>query len=137
MTHNSEYHCPVDVTLRLIGGKYKSLILWHLVDGTLRFSQLRRLIPRATPKMLTQQLRELEEDALVVRTVYPVVPPRVEYTLSDRGRSIRPILMAMYAWGSDYLHAQGLEPNCSMKWKEEVPVYADKTEPLGEMEGAV
>jgi DNA-binding HxlR family transcriptional regulator len=109
------YNCPVGATLDLIGGKYKSLILWHLIDATLRFGELRRLIPQATPKMLTQQLRELEEDNLVVRTVYPIVPPKVEYTLSDTGRSIRPILSAMYDWGADYLKSNGLEVNCSMK----------------------
>lgn len=108
------YNCPVGATLELIGGKYKSLILWHLVDATLRFGELRKLIPQATPKMLTQQLRELEEAELVIRTVYPVVPPKVEYQLSDLGRSINPILQAMYAWGSDYLKTDGLEINCSM-----------------------
>ncbi len=108
------YICPVGATLELIGGKYKSLILWHLVDAKLRFGELRKLIPQATPKMLTQQLRELEEAELVIRTVYPVVPPKVEYQLSDLGRSIKPILQAMYAWGADYLKTDGLEINCSM-----------------------
>lgn len=108
-------HCPVASTLNLIGGKYKSLILWHLTGQTLRFNELRRLIPNATPKMLTQQLRELERDGLLLRKVYPVVPPRVEYSLTDSGRSIRPILESMYAWGSDYLAGKGLEVNCSMK----------------------
>ncbi len=69
------YHCPVEATLDLIGGKYKTLILWHLAGGPQRFSQLQRLILRATPKMLTQQLRELEEDGLIHREVFPVVPP--------------------------------------------------------------
>ena len=73
------YHCPVETTLDLIGGKYKTLILWHLAGGPQRFSQLQRLITRATPKMLTQQLRELEEDGVIHREVFPVVPPRVEY----------------------------------------------------------
>jgi len=114
MDCNHDYHCPVGATLDLIGGKYKSLILWHLIEETLRFGELRKLIPQATPKMLTQQLRELEEAALIVRTVYPVVPPKVEYCLSDLGRSIRPILEAMYVWGADYLSAGGLEINCSM-----------------------
>ncbi len=114
----SEYHCPVGTTLDLIGGKYKSLILWHLVDATQRFGELRKLIPQATPKMLTQQLRELEQDNLVVRTVYPVVPPKVEYSLTDLGRSIRPILSLMYEWGADYLKANELEVSCSMKIKE-------------------
>lgn len=112
--NNSGYNCPVDATLGLIGGKYKSLILWHLIDTTLRFGELRKLIESATPKMLTQQLRELEESDLVARTVYPVVPPKVEYSLTDLGRSIKPILSAMYDWGADYLKGQGIEASCSM-----------------------
>jgi DNA-binding HxlR family transcriptional regulator len=110
----TEYNCPVDTTLHMIGGKYKSLILWHLIDSTLRFGELRKLIPQATPKMLTQQLRELEDDNLLIRTVYPVVPPKVEYSLSTLGCSIRPILEAMYAWGADYLNENGKEISCSM-----------------------
>ena len=73
----------------MIGGKYKALILWHLVGGIKRFGQLRKLIPQATQKMLTQQLRELEDDSLIIRTVYPVVPPKVEYQLSELGQSAR------------------------------------------------
>ena len=111
----NETHCPVEVTINLIGGKYKALILWNLMGGVLRFSQLRREVSRATPKMLTQQLRELEADGLISRKVYPEVPPRVEYALTDFGKSIRPVLEAMYGWGSGYLHDQGLEVNCSMK----------------------
>ena len=107
--------CPVGATLELIGGKYKAFILWHLVDKTLRFSELQKLISQATPKMLTQQLRELEEAGLVIRTVYPVVPPKVEYSLSGRGISIKPILTAMYDWGTNYLKDKGLEINCSME----------------------
>ena len=110
----NEYNCPVIATLNMIGGKYKSLILWHLIDATLRFGELRRLIPQATPKTLTQQLRELEDDHLIIRTVYPVVPPKVEYRLSDFGRSINPILAAMYDWGANYLKQNGKEINCSM-----------------------
>ena len=110
-----ELHCPVESTLRLIGGKYKSLILWSLMGGTLRFSALRREITSATPKMLTQQLRELEADGLIRREVYPVVPPRVEYSLTEFGRSIGPVLEAMYAWGTGYLHGKGLAVNCSME----------------------
>lgn len=112
---NAAYHCPVEATLNLIGGKYKSLILWHLTGQVLRFNELRRLIPNATAKMLTQQLRELEKDGLLHRKVYPVVPPKVEYFLTDSGRSIRPILESMYAWGTDYLEGMGLEVTCSMK----------------------
>ncbi|MDR2532306.1 MAG: helix-turn-helix transcriptional regulator [Oscillospiraceae bacterium] len=107
-------NCPVVATLDMIGGKYKALILWHLVDSTRRFGELRRLIPQATQKMLTQQLRELEDDSLVIRTVYPVVPPKVEYRLSDLGKSIKPILDAMCDWGTDYMKQSGIEANCFM-----------------------
>lgn len=100
----STYHCPVEATLELIGGKYKALILFHLIDNTLRFNELQKLIPQATPKMLTQQLRELEKDSLISRTVYPVVPPKVEYQLTDFGKSIIPIINAMCDWGTDYLN---------------------------------
>ncbi len=107
--------CPVDATINMIGGKYKSLILWKLMtETTLRFSQLQKEIPSATPKMLTQQLRELEANGLIHRHVYPVVPPKVEYSLTNFGKSIKPVLESMYVWGSDYLNNQGLQVNCSM-----------------------
>jgi DNA-binding HxlR family transcriptional regulator len=108
------YNCPVDTTLSLIGGKYKALILWHLIGHTLRFGELRKLIPQATAKMLTQQLRELENDRLITRTVYPVVPPKVEYTLTMLGESIKPILLVMYDWGTERLRSEGREASCSM-----------------------
>lgn len=102
-TCTSEYRCPVEETLELIGGKYKTLILWHLVGKTLRFGEISALIPQATPKMLTQQLRLLEEDGLVNRVVYPVVPPKVEYSLTEFGKTIIPILDVMCDWGAEYL----------------------------------
>ena len=107
-------NCPVEATLDLIGGKYKALILWHLSDGVLRFSELRSRIPKATPKMLTQQLRELETQALIHREVYPVIPPKVEYSLTETGRSLMPILVAMRDWGADYLRSKDQEPCCFM-----------------------
>ena len=107
-------NCPVEATLDLVGGKYKALILWHLSGGVLRFSELRSRIPKATPKMLTQQLRELEADDLVHREVYPVIPPKVEYSLTELGQSLMPILVAMRDWGSSYLRTHDLEPNCFM-----------------------
>lgn len=110
----SDANCPVDTTLKMIGGKYKALILWHLLDHTLRFGELRRLVAQATPKMLTQQLRELEADGLLRRTVYPVVPPRVEYSLTEAGLSLRPVLQVVYDWGADALKREGKEINCSM-----------------------
>ena len=115
-------HCPVEATLELIGGKYKALILWHLAEGTLRFSQLRREIHGITPKMLTQQLRELEANALIHREVFPIVPPRVEYSLTDLGRSLLPLLVAMRDWGSNYLRSQSKEPNCCMIGKDPLPL---------------
>ena len=99
----NEDNCPVEATLELIGGKYKALILWHLSQGILRFSELRQVIKGATPKMLTQQLRELEKDGLIHREVYPVVPPKTEYSLTDLGKTLAPILDAMCNWGRDYL----------------------------------
>ena len=107
-------NCPVEATLDLIGGKYKALILWHLSDRTLRFSELRSRIPKATPKMLTQQLRELETQELIHREVYPVIPPRVEYSLTETGRSLLPILVAMRDWGAEYLRSKNEEPCCFM-----------------------
>lgn len=106
--------CPVRATLDMIGGKYKALILWHLAQGQLRFSQLSRSIPFATPKMLTQQLRELEEQDLIHREVFPVVPPKVEYSLTETGKSLLPILVAMRDWGADYLRKKEEEPTCFM-----------------------
>lgn len=101
--HSSIEHCPIEATLVLIGGKYKTLILWSLSEKTLRYSELRKAVPCATPKMLTQQLRDLEKNGLVNREIFPVIPPKVEYSLTDFGRSIKPVLGAMYSWGSDYL----------------------------------
>ena len=107
-------NCPVEATLDLIGGKYKALILWHLSETTLRFSELRGRIPKATPKMLTQQLRELEAQGLVHREVYPVIPPKVEYSLTETGISLLPILVAMRDWGANYLRRKDQEPCCFM-----------------------
>lgn len=107
--------CPVETTLELIGGKYKALILWHLSEGKLRFSELRRRVSGATAKMLTQQLRELESQELIHREVFPVIPPRVEYSLTELGKSLLPILVAMRNWGADYLRSnQNLESCCFM-----------------------
>ena len=110
----SQDNCPVAATLELIGGKYKALILWHLADGKLRFSELRKAVSGATAKMLTQQLRELESDDLVHREVFPVIPPKVEYSLTETGRSLMPILVAMRDWGAGYLRGKDTEPCCFM-----------------------
>lgn len=108
MNNVKTFNCPVEATISLIGGKYKSIILWHLINKTLRFNELQKLVPNATPKMLTQQLRELESDKLIIRTVYPVVPPKTEYSLSEFGKSIVPTLNSMCDWGNHYL--AGINP---------------------------
>jgi len=113
--------CPVATTLDLIGGKYKALILWHLSETKLRFSEIQKLIANATPKMLTQQLRELESNALIHREVFPVVPPKVEYSLTDLGKSLIPVLMAMRDWGSGYLKTKNLESSCFMMHSQPLP----------------
>lgn len=97
------FNCPVEATLSLIGGKYKPLILWHLVDGPLHYMELQRLIPQATPKMLSQQLHSLEACGMVRRAVLPEKPPRTEYSLTPFGRSVVPVLEAMCDWGNEYL----------------------------------
>ncbi len=95
-----EYYCTVELTLQVIGGKWKPIILYHLGrDGTRRFSELKREMPNVTRKMLTQQLRELESDGLVHREVYAEVPPRVEYSLTELGTSVMPVLESLTAWG--------------------------------------
>ena len=99
---NTNYQCAMELTIALIGGKWKSLLLWHLSDQVLRFNELRKSVPQVTQKMLTQQLRELEEDGLVLRHVYTQVPPRVEYSLTAAGKSILPILDSMCQWGLKY-----------------------------------
>lgn len=106
------YQCHMEVTLDLIGGKWKAVFLWHMGNqGAMRFGELRRLHPRLTPKMLTQQLRELESDNLVTRTVFNQVPPKVEYSLTDRGRALMPVLDAMIAWGKSYIAEEDQDEN--------------------------
>lgn len=99
-----KYAWPIEATLDVIGGKWKPLILYHLMDGTLRFSQLMdRMQPKITQRMLTKELRELEASGLLDRKVYPQVPPKVEYSLTEKGRSLIPILDHLCAWGSEHM----------------------------------
>ena len=93
------------VVQKLLSGKWKLLILWYLSYGTLRFSDIKKRLPKVTQKMLTSQLRSLEEDKLISRKVYPVVPPKVEYSLTEVGKEIIPILEMMHSFGSEYLDA--------------------------------
>ena len=107
MTDNNtehDYHCPVEATLEVIGGKWKVVILFHLShDGIHRFAELRRKIPGVSERMLTQQLRELEDDGVVHREVYAEVPPKVEYSLTDYGKTLQPITKVMCEWGQKHI----------------------------------
>lgn len=107
-----EYYCSVELSLAVLGGKWKPLILWHLgrQKDVMRFGQLKATIPRITQKMLTQQLRELEHDGIVARTVYAEVPPRVEYGLTELGWSIMPVLEKLCEWGNAFERTQGGGP---------------------------
>jgi len=133
--------CAVEATLDLIDGKWKGVILYHLQDGTQRFGELRRRMPGITQRMLTKQLRALEEDRLVIRKVYAQVPPRVEYRLSEIGESLRPVIDTLKAWGEG--HQERLScgpvsktipktikaPNRAAYWGYRVPVSLLSTQP--------
>ena len=99
--------CPVETTLMLIGDKWKVLILRDLMDGTKRFGELKKSIGTVSQKVLTAQLRDMEEKGLLTRKVYAEVPPRVEYTLTETGYSLKPVLDAMWVWGADYQAKNG------------------------------
>ncbi|MDP2810951.1 MAG: helix-turn-helix domain-containing protein [Rhodocyclaceae bacterium] len=106
MRHNRydcNFGCPVEACFEVIGGKWKGVILFHLLGGTKRFNELLRLIPGVTQRMLTRQLRELEDDGIVARKIYPEVPPKVEYSLTDFGKSLEPLLRHLQQWGSESL----------------------------------
>jgi DNA-binding HxlR family transcriptional regulator len=103
-----EFYCPVKLTADVIGGKWKPSIVFYLEGGTKRFGELRKLIPGLTKKMLTQHLRELERDQVVHRKVYAVVPPKVEYSLTRHGESLKPILKLMSAWGTRHRVRYGI-----------------------------
>ncbi len=98
----AERKCPIETVIQLLGGKWKPLILWHLLDSAKRFNELEKLIPEVTQKMLAQHLRELEADKLVTRTIYPSVPPKVEYSLSEYGKTMVPVLEVMCEWGETH-----------------------------------
>jgi DNA-binding HxlR family transcriptional regulator len=97
-----EYGCPIETTLDVLSGKWKGMVLHRLLEGTMRFNELRRMLPNVTQRMLTRQLRELERDGVIYRKVYAEVPPRVEYSLTPFGLSLKPILLMMSDWGEQY-----------------------------------
>ena len=94
--------CPAEKTAKLIGGRWKIVILWYLFQGVKRFSELQRALTGVTQKVLTQQLRDMERDGIVARTVYAQVPPRVEYSITPLGMSLKPVVEAMHQWGVDH-----------------------------------
>ncbi|MFP7732411.1 winged helix-turn-helix transcriptional regulator [Priestia aryabhattai] len=98
----SKVGCPVETTLDVIGGKWKGIILYHLIDGKKRFNEFRKLYPGITQRMLTLQLRELEKDGIVHREIYKEIPPKVEYSLTEFGRSLEPIILLMKDWGEKH-----------------------------------
>jgi len=104
MERNTAYSfgCPLEVAIEVIGGKWKVPILYHLQNGTKRFNELRRLMPRVTQRMLTKQLRELEDDQIVHRRVYTEIPPKVEYSITEFGLSLSPLLKVLRQWGTEY-----------------------------------
>jgi len=101
--YDCDFGCPVEACLEVVGGKWKGVILFHLLGGTKRFNELMRLMPDVTQRMLTRQLRELEADRIILRKVYAEVPPKVEYSLSEFGRTLEPVLKMLQSWGTEYL----------------------------------
>lgn len=109
VVNNQTYQCAFQVAIDILDGKWKGLILWYLMQAPKRNSELRRLIPQITQKMLTQKLRQLEEEGIVIRTVYPVVPPKVDYRFTEQGERLKPVLELLYEWGADYIEARQAE----------------------------
>jgi DNA-binding HxlR family transcriptional regulator len=101
--YDCDFGCPVEACLEVVGGKWKGVILFHLLGGTKRFNELMRLLPDVTQRMLTKQLRELEADQIVARRIYPEVPPKVEYSLTAFGQTLTPVLKVVQKWGVEYL----------------------------------
>ena len=105
------FQCPVELSLSVLQGKWKILILWHLRNDVLRYSELRKMMPKITHKMLSQQLKELEADGIVFREVYPVVPPKVEYSLTQEGLTLVPMLEALQQWGQRFQQTHLIQIN--------------------------
>ena len=103
------YHCTIEAGIAMIGGKYKIMILHHLMQGALRYNQIAKALPKATPKMLSQQLKELESDGIIKRTLYPIVPPKTEYNLTPLGEALKPVIESLCAWSQGYYEACGVE----------------------------
>ncbi|MBO0790010.1 MAG: helix-turn-helix transcriptional regulator [Ktedonobacteraceae bacterium] len=130
MKQLQEIICPIEVTLSIIGGKWKPMIVWWLLSGTKRFGELRRLIPGVTQQMLTAQLRELEQAQVLHRHVYAQVPPKVEYSLTECGRSLEPVILQLVAWGEWYDTQTDRKRQCLRD-------LSQKAEQLGDAEGVM
>ena len=104
--HQTYTHCPVEAALDIIGGKWKSIILFRVLEETRRFNELRKLLPKVTQRMLTNQLRELERDGLIERKIYPQVPPKVEYSITDLGKTLEPVLRELKKWAEEQMPAR-------------------------------
>ncbi|WP_363351445.1 helix-turn-helix domain-containing protein [Methylocystis echinoides] len=115
--HEAYTCCPLEAALDVMGSKWKATILFRLLEGTKRFNELRRIMPNVTQRMLTLQLRELEADGMILRKVFAEVPPKVEYSLSDLGRTLEPLLRELYDWGQTHIQRKqpedGAEPASS------------------------
>ena len=115
MIKKTSYNCGFELTLELVGGKWKGLILWKLQEkGVLRYGELSREVKGITQKMLTQQLKEMEENNLIIRTVYSQIPPKVEYSLSEYGKELSDIFIAMKDWGVKYANENDIEVLCKL-----------------------
>lgn len=106
------YSCPVEAAMDVIGGKYKAQIVYELIGGTKRYNEIQKALPQATPRMLSKQLKELEADGVINRTLYPVVPPKTEYSLTELGQSLVPIVESLCKWGEYYFNLAGVPIPC-------------------------
>lgn len=105
--NEKEYKCPINVTIDILGGKWRSLIFWHLGLETLRYSELQKIVPGISKKVLTDHLKELEKGGFINRKVYPEVPPKVEYSMTEKGYELFEVLKVMEKWGRNFLETEG------------------------------
>ncbi|MBP5467863.1 MAG: helix-turn-helix transcriptional regulator [Candidatus Riflebacteria bacterium] len=103
-----KYKCPVEAAMDVVGGKYKAQIVYELISGKKRYNEIQKTLPQATPRMLSKQLKELEEDGVINRILYPVVPPKTEYSLTELGETLVPIVEALCKWGEYYFNKAGI-----------------------------
>lgn len=107
------YKCAVEAAMDIVGGKYKAIIIYELIDKTLRYNEIQKRIPQATPKMLSHQLKELERDGIINRVLYPVIPPKTEYSLTELGNTFVPIVKSLCKWGEDYFRLNEVPIPCN------------------------